>query len=140
MKVFLRPWWSLCWIWCPSILRQWLTLLSPPDQTILLKVISYGFPFFSISAYKVRKQNITTQSLSNLKRNYNDNQLLFSSQDEVEILLLVDGSWISILWLFQFKQRTFSICEKNSTTNYSLFKVFIFQSVCPYQINELRST
>ena len=33
---------------------------------------------------------------------------------------------------------TFSIDEKNTTTKYLNFKVFIFQSFGPYQTNELR--
>ena len=51
----------------------------------------------------------------------------------LEILFIIDESF-----LFEFKWGTFSIGEKNTTTKHLPFKVFIFQSFGPYQINELR--
>ena len=56
------------------------------------------FSIFSVPACKVSKQNIRTQSLGDLNKNHNCNHLLFSSQDEFEILFIIDDSF-----LFEFK-------------------------------------
>ena len=46
------------------------------------------FSIFSVPAYKVSKQNITTKSLNSLNKNHKGNHLLFSLQDGVENLIV----------------------------------------------------